>query len=211
MPDRLNIPQSRDPIAAYKLQQAIDDLAAQAAPAPAAGGMTKIAQVVTTGSQASVAFNAIPQTFQDLYITYVGRDTSAAVSQNNLAMQINGDTATGNYQNNNQIGVLNATVLLNTPTATSFGIVIGVFPGSQIVANPLVVGDILIPRYAVASTWQKLALGRMTCQCTGSGSFTATRGGFWIHSGNPAITSIVFPAAATAFMDGTVFTLYGLG
>jgi hypothetical protein len=125
-----------------------------------------------------------------------------------IRLQINGDTTTSNYNNRQLLSGAGVAVTANTNAPTADGCEILLIPGTNANANAFGWGEVTIPMYA-ATAFHKGISG------TGAETFGATptipvfmRAFVW--KSTAAITSLKFTAGGTAFVDGSVFTLYGL-
>lgn len=169
------------------------------------GGMTRIAQVVCAGSQATISFSSIPATYTNLRLIIYGRDTKAAGEQN-FYMGFNGDTTSANYISHYLEGSAAAVSAANVAGSSAGWI--AVFPGVTGNANAVASLDIIIPSYA-GTTFYKMAT---TTQNSYSGA-TPTHSNLvtqMVWKSTAAINAISLPAPGTAFVDGTIATLYGL-
>lgn len=171
--------------------------------------MVRLGQVVTTGSQSTITFSPIPATSTDLRLVLSGRDTSNAVGDTNVLLQVNGDATAGDYSAVQQQGSFGGTALNGSgPTPTTSGVGIGLIPGTSGNANAIGCVDILVPNYR-GTAFQKL-IQSLSSESYGSGSGAiAKRSALW--KSTAAITSLKLTAGGTAFVNGTTATLYGLG
>lgn len=165
------------------------------------GAFVLISEVVTSGSQASVTFSSIPQTFRHLKLLINGR---SSYNDNDVGIQMtfSGDSGT-NYdwaQTFNGSGVNNA-------NQTSYR-------GQQIVAanapaNYFDGGETTISNYA-STTQYKTMYG--SCADYGSGSPNVrvlNYSGRWRNIS--AVTSITLTLSGGNWVDGSIIGLYGIG
>jgi len=167
------------------------------------GGLTKIAQVVTSSSATTITFSSIPGTFENLVLKFWGRATGATgVVQ--VHMKLNSDSATGNYVSPQLMVGNGATAVAGQNAATSDGGTVFSIGGTTGFANPLTVATIEVNSYA-RTAFNHGVMGHFY---NPSGS---TIGGFeaflWLSTA--AITQIDIKIASGSFADGTVCTLYG--
>lgn len=172
------------------------------------GGMARIAQVITSGSQATITFSSIPATYTDLKIILTGRDTSSSVDDSNFRILFNGDTTGGNYTATQNLGVKATVSILSTIVADSNGVAIGLLPGTSSIAAPVGVAEITIPLYA-GTTFQKQVIGMSADHYNTANLIMMMRTATWLNTA--AINSITLTAGGTAFLNGSTATLYGMG
>jgi len=170
------------------------------------GGLTKIAQVITTGSQATVSFSSIPATYSSLIIDFQSRDTAAGTADSNIFLQFNGDATSGNYVATSAVGDNGTSAVRASPSSSANGAPIVTHPNNGATSGFAGAGTIIIPAYA-RTVFHKQALG--TCyESFGTGPTPSlyNRGFTW--KSTAAINAAVL-TAGTAFVDGSIFTLYG--
>lgn len=176
-------------------------------PAASAPAESLIARAVTSGSQATVTFSSIPQYFTDLRVVVLGRDTINSPGLN-FSLLFNGDTTAGNYTSTAQTGVTNnGTGFLNSIASSAAGCAIGRLPG--VFSNAAAVGstEILIPVYS-GTVFQKIVQSVSGDHYGTDGLNTVVVRAFTWKS-TAAITSMTFTVGGTAFLDGSVISLYG--
>jgi hypothetical protein len=157
------------------------------------GGLTQIAKHVSSTTEASITFSAIPGTFSNLLLVFQVAESGSAGQD--FALQFNGDsganynwgfganTGTGNVTNGDTSGHCGYQQNTNYPSS----------------------GKIDIPNYA-GTVLQKGYVGQNVSESDGN---LLTHGGMWNNTA--AITSItLFPLGSLEFIAGTTFTLYGL-
>lgn len=165
------------------------------------GDLVKIAEVVTTGSQATVTFSSIPSTYRDLEMRLSGRGTASATDVE-VRIRFNSDTGS-NYDSlrENRFGNSNAASVGYIGPCS--------LPAATAPASASTVATMSIPNYK-GSTFQK----SMTCISTAktgntvSGIFIQSGGGFWRNTA--AITQIDLALSSGNWVDGSVVSLYGL-
>ena len=174
---------------------------------PASGGggggaLTKIAQVVVSGSSTtSITFSSIPGTYTTLKL--IGYGVSSAVADDGVGVQFNGDTGanydySAYFNNGSSIGAFVSSA------GTSGGMIFGGTSGSRAAQVSLEIAS-----YA-STSFYKTYHGVGTIWSISNGSMKeSTINGDWKNTA--AITSIkLFLSSSGHFVAGTVFTLYGV-
>lgn len=176
-----------------------------------AAGMVKIAKVVTTGSAATITFSSIPGIYTDLKLIISGRDTATGTADALVKLKINSDATAANYADSQYIyNNSNVTVIAVTISSTTAGAVIGDIPGSSGLATAVGMIELLIPNYA-GTAFHKILQAQSTSYFNSTGAKLENFIISSIWKSTAAITALVITAGATAFVDGTTATLYGLG
>jgi len=172
-----------------------------------AGLTTKIAQVICSGSQATVVFSSIPATYTNLLIVCKGRDTTAGTSDSNIFLYMNTDQTAANYKGSEAMNLTALTVAGAQPSSSTNGGVATTFPNNGASAGRAGISQILIPSYADTVFNKQIISETYDVLGTGSGETIVIRAFEWASTA--AINKLTF-TAGTAFLDGTTFTLYGL-
>lgn len=162
------------------------------------GALTMISEVVTSGSQATIAFNAIPNTFRHLRLVLAGRGTAAAPFAI-VRIQFNGDTG-ANYDMERQ----NRTGQVSTNGQT-YG-EIGAISAASTAANYVGILEALIGNYK-GTTFFKPVRGKDAVKFDTT-LLAQELSVIWKNTA--AINAILLSLDAGAFVDGTVATLYGV-
>lgn len=170
----------------------------------ASGGLTKIQQIVCSGSQATVDFSSIPAIYSALRVEYIARDTQGGTALTNMRLKINGDATAGNYTASSYAATINGAANNGTVAASVKGFFVLGMPQDGQAAGMAASGMTQFIGYATA--WHKHMLGRGGYEDTG-GQTTITLTGRW--KSIAAINQLTFATDGTAFKDGSVFTLYG--
>ena len=170
------------------------------------GGMVRLAQVVTSGSQSTITFSSISGAYSQLKIVLVGRDTGGA--SGNMRLQINGDSTSGNYTASAENQTTNAANAAGNIAATSNGGFIGVIPGNTGDAAAVGYIEVTLPAYS-QTTFQKPVFATYCDKRSLTAGIESGYAG-WVWKSTSAITSVTFTAATTAFVDGSIATLYGI-
>lgn len=171
------------------------------------GGMTRIAKVVTSGSAATIAFAAIPQTFSELRLVLTGRDTASGIGSSYPSLRINGDSTSGNYTSAQYMQGIAGSVFAGTDVPSSVGAKIGILPGTSSDATALATITVTLPEYA-GTVFQKMVSAN--CAAAYSLPLVAEQRA-WKWKSTAPITDLLVTAGTTAFVDGTAATLYGMG
>ena len=175
--------------------------------AAAASGVVLIEEKVCTGSTSTETFSSIPGTYRHLRVLYTARVTTAGSANQNLYVQVNGDTG-ANYDQQLLVGFSNTPGASNAiGTATP---VFGEAPQASATAGMAGVGEMVVPYYA-GTTFYKSLTTVSTARNT-----SAAAGASVLHIGvqwrnTAAITSLrVGVATSGNFASGAKFSLYGV-
>jgi len=165
------------------------------------GDLTKIAEVITSGSQTTVTFSSIPSTYTHLKIIYQCKDTTTGTSALAGRLKINSDATAANY-----VGIIyNYNSATGTLSGNTNGADIFECPGQAASANNVAGGELVIPNYKNTSFFKTVS-AQNYIYIAGS-SVLSLRGFAWASTA--AITDLVFQGTGTAFQNNSVFTLYG--
>jgi hypothetical protein len=171
--------------------------------------MQRIAQVVCAGSQATVDFSSIPAGFTNLMVVWQARSTSAAVGDNKMKLQINGDTTVAHYQAGQFGSHASTTNTAGTTAATAAGADIGDVPGTNSIAVASGTGSLLIPGYSGTTFVKQVMSDCVEFYINNTtGLPRVVRAFQW--SVTSAINELTFSLAAGNFLDGSTFTVYGM-
>lgn len=168
--------------------------------AGAGGGMTKIAEVILTGSQATIVFSSIPNTFRHLKIFITAKEDAGG---GGMYIQFNGDTG-ANYSNEQTLSQDTSVASSRSgPTAIATIGLVGI--STDPIANRAACNEITVYDYARA-VWQKNAVGIGQRQDTSYYNWQAMVN--WANTA--AINAILLGVDDGGnFVTGTVATLYG--
>ena len=172
------------------------------------GAVTKIAEVVTSGSQSVVTFNSIAGSYKHLLIVWQGRDTATGTSSSDVFLKINNDGTAGNYTNRQFMGLSNGTSSVGSTAPTSAGFPAGNCPGTSGNASAIGSGTVTISNYAGTAFHKVVFANYAAVHSAGPTLVTGQLHCTW--KSTAAITRLDFSAGTTAFVDGSVFTLYGM-
>lgn len=163
----------------------------------------KIAEVVTSGSQATISFGSIPATYRNLEMVVSGRVTTAGVAVTNLLLQFNGDTG-ANYDSNRWTRFGQATFRASTSA------VITEIAAATNATNVATSSTLFIPEYR-GTTFQKtfsaVSAGKVGASADSDITGMVQGAGFWRSTS--AISSILLSIVSGNFVDGSVASLYG--
>lgn len=170
------------------------------------GGLVRLAQVITAGSQTTVDFSSISALYQALVIHWIAQNSGAGTTDVAMHLKINNDGTSGNYTSAGRTGILNGSASNANVGATAAGGAVGTLAQSG-TSGSASGGEIIIPGYA-QTTFHKRVVGKHAEDTTTAGIFVATSGFRW--KSTVAINQLTFAASdGTAFTDGSIFTLYG--
>jgi hypothetical protein len=168
----------------------------------ASGAMTKLAEVVTSGTQASVSFSGLSGSYRTLALHVTGRSTAAGTTWVEMRAQFNGDTG-NNYDDVYFYGIGGG------PTGGSdheADCRIGWFATTGAQVGTI---EALIPLYA-GTTFSKVGSARSYIYVANGGSNQMLMVNGFNWRSTAAITSILLYPGSGSFVDGTTCTLYGL-
>jgi hypothetical protein len=172
------------------------------------GGMTRLQQIVTAASQATVDFTGIAATYSGLAIHWTARDTTAGTAANAIRVMFNNDATAGNYTAVAHAGTQNGAAINGTIASSVKGMFGGATPDDGNAAGMAGTGVIEVVGYA-NTTWHKRMMARSGYEGGGGvGLVTLSVTGRWISAA--AINRVTIGTDAAAFKDGSVFTLYGI-
>jgi hypothetical protein len=173
----------------------------------AAGAMVRLQQVVCAGSQNVVNFTP-PAGFSNLVIMYQARDTTAGTSDSNVFIRFNGDATAANYDTPEAIVDNGSTLARASPAVSVNGFAIVTIPNNGALAGRAGIGQINIPNYG--GGFFKQAQGWSSESFSSNASPLASiyiRHGEWRSTAPIASIDLI---ANTAFLNNSVFTLYGM-
>lgn len=177
----------------------------------AGGGedFAKLQQVITTGSQTTVVFPSIDQSYYALKIIWHARSLSAGSGIDSLVVNFNSDVA-ANYNWNFSFATNSSTGAGSSNPAS--GGLVGALSQNGVVAGCVGGGEITIegytqtaffkPFHSIAS-WQQGAAGSQT-----SGQDTYT--GNWRNTGSAINQITITINTGAGFVDLSTFKLYGI-
>jgi len=167
-----------------------------------------IQTVTLTGTQATIDFNSIPNTFKHLQIRYIARN-SAANTDGYQAIQFNGDSTNGNYYFYHFLEGVGTNPVIGAAGGTNAGILAGRNSGASASANVFGAGVIDILDYTNTNKY-KVVRALAGSDNNGSGNVIDLSSGFWFNTN--AVTSIKLLAGlgGYSFVSGTTFALYGI-
>ncbi len=163
---------------------------------------TLIQHTELTGTQASISFSSIPQTYTDLVLLISARNNSTALGDT-IQPTINGSTA-------NFSGRLLYGVGSGSGTSVSLGRYFGSSNGGTTTSNTFSSTTVYIPNYT--ESINKSFSVDSVIERNGSEAYQYIYSGLW--SNTAAITSISISIdpfnSATGFVSGSSATLYGV-
>lgn len=170
-----------------------------------AGGWVQIATVTTSGSQASVDFTSIPATFKDLVVIYQCRSNLSGYWEQGYT-KFNNDGTSGNYSATEWVQGSSTTASSGTCAATASGLCSLAVTGANSTANVPSAGQLFIQNYLGTTFFKTIVLNWSYLNNTTM--ITGQDYGWW--KSTAAITRVTI-TTPTSFLNGSVFTLYGVG
>lgn len=171
------------------------------------GAWTQLAQTVTSGSATSVDFSSISGSYNTLVVKWIAQNSGAGTSDVGLNLKINNDGTAANYTSAGRTGVLNGSANNTNVASGTSGMQVGTVVQSGTTGSATA-GVITIVGYA-QTTFHKRVLGTWGEDSTTLGIFTADMSARWASTS--AITRLTFTCSdASAFTNGSIFTLYGV-
>lgn len=172
------------------------------------GALTQIAQVVTSGSQATVDFSSIPSTYSSLRLEFFSRDTQAGTGAVVVRLKINNDGTAGNYTASAFAGTQNGAAINGTTAASTRGVFMGAHPQDGNTAGMVGSAVVTLVGYA-GTTFHKRIMSQAAYEAAGTVNLvTVSLSGAW--KSVAAINRLTLLTDGTAFKDGSVVTLYGI-
>ena len=171
-----------------------------------AGAWVRLAQIVGSGSQATIDFTSISGSYSSLKIIWWAQDTASGTGGANLRMYLHNDTTAANYTVTSRIGAQGSSAFASTVGASTKGVEVGFLPtaGDSGVAGG---GEVTLPGYAQTTFHKRIGAIAWNDNTTGGG-IVATLSARW--KATTAVDRVTFATDGTAFLDGSTFTLYGL-
>ncbi len=182
---------------------------AWAVPSGSGGALVQIAQIVTSGSQATVDFTGIPAGYSELRVAFFSRDTQAGTGAVAVRLKVNNDGTSGNYSATVLDGTQAGAALNTTSAASASGVFAGGSPQDGNTAGMVGAGIVSLIGYA-NTTFHKRIMFEIAYEGTAGGLLLATFNGSAAWKSTAAINRLTFGTDGTAFKDGSVFTLYGV-
>ncbi len=161
----------------------------------------------TASTSGTITFSAIPQTYTDLYIKGVARNSSAG-SNTGFDYRINGSTTTSHYRQWRYEGYLGGTSAFTSYNGTQTAFVSRYITASGDSANDFTPIEIYFGKYSTATAKSMY----YHAASWGFGNSRAFLEQYYNYFDNAtAITSIdLISSGGTGFASGTQFWLYGI-
>jgi hypothetical protein len=156
-----------------------------------------------------VTFSSIPGTYKHLMLVFQARDTNTSNADGSARMVLNTDTTAANYNATQYTLGSGTTTSTNTAASSTSGAVFANIPGVLNQANAFSTGHVYIPNYAGTTFWKGFVTRYESMFNSGATISSGVMSGVW--KSTSAITTITINCSYTAFVNGSVFTLYGLG
>lgn len=172
-----------------------------------ATGWTKLAQIVTSGSQATVDFTSISAAYSALEILWFSRDTQAGTGSPAIRVRLNNDSTAADYTATSRIGSQNGSAFASTQASSTLGAAVGNHPQNGNSAGIVGGGRITLVGYADTTFHKRIVAYSGTDDGSNNGTvYTATAR--W--GSTSAVNRVTVTTDGTAFTNGSVFTLYGI-
>jgi hypothetical protein len=169
------------------------------------GAVVPIAYVAGNGSSSQIAWNNIPQTYQDLMIVVSARETGSGTGLTSGFLRLGAGTIdTGNNYSSTYLQGDGSSVASYRQTSLSYPYT-SYIPLSGTTAGIYSSTTIHILNYR--SSTYKTFLSRSASDMNGSG-YSSLHCGLWQNTS--AIQNVLVATSAQAFTTGTTFTLYGV-
>ncbi len=173
--------------------------------AAAAGALTLISKVVTSGSASSVTFSAIPGTYTHLMIIFQAR-SAASANSDLLCMIVNSDSTSGDYATGQNYAFPGGGGSGNC--SVSAGAFIQNLAAANVTAGYSSTGTIAVQNY-VATVFDKMFFTSGGFNIVGQTNIGLFSTAMWLS--NSAVTSLGFALnSGSSFVDGSTFSLYGV-
>lgn len=160
-----------------------------------------IQSITLSGTQASVTFSSIPQTYTDLMIRYTAR-TARASAADSINLTVNAITSGYSEIDLSAVG----TVVASTRYSAQASLLGLECCGDTAAANTFASGEIFFPNYA-GSTY-KSVMSTSVAEDNLATGYIYTHAG--LLSNTVAIASITLTGALASFKAGCAFHLYGI-
>lgn len=172
------------------------------------GGLVLISKQVAGGSAASITFSSIPQNFTDLIITFWGRTTSNAYTDNSLYLRINGDSNSSHYSALYYYGWFGSgSAQAGTVVPSSNGVNFLYCPGTSSSGSAVGHGEGFLLNYT-QTTFYRVA---QSTSLQFYGAQNVVSRGFWYTQPNAVTQLDLINTAAGNIASGSIACLYGRG
>jgi hypothetical protein len=173
----------------------------------AGAALTRIQQIITAASQATVDFTGISAAYSALIVHFQTRDTGAGTSSFVMRVRVNNDSTAANYTSAAYTGVQNGAAANSTIAASTSGVFCMGNPADGNTAGIVGQGVLEIINYA-GTTFHKRITSHGGYEDGTVNLSTLSISSRW--KSTAAINRLTFLTDGTAFKDGSVFTLYGV-
>jgi hypothetical protein len=172
------------------------------------GGWVQISKITTAASQATVDFTSIPANYTDLVVIFQARSNLSGAVEG-MSLKFNNDGTSGNYYTGQYFVSVSTTSASATNGASAAGVGVGNVSGTTALTGSPTDGSVTINNY-LGTTFYKRAKAFITyAQASGAAQeANMIVSGVWKNTA--AITRLTF-SVPTSFVNGSVFTLYGVG
>jgi hypothetical protein len=173
-----------------------------------AGGLVQISKITTSASQATVDFTSIPATYTDLMVMWQARSNISGVNEA-MSIKFNNDGTSGNYTITEwwQAYAVGSSVSLTA--AASTGLFALSVSGNTSPTSHAGTGQLVVNNYLGTTFYKQMnAIGSFHGSAGTSQQVSQITSGTWKNTA--AVTRLTF-SVPTSFVNGSVFTLYGVG
>ena len=175
---------------------------------PSSGGPALIQKIVTSRSQATVDFVSIPATFTDLEVRFMARSNYSGANEV-MSIKLNGDGTSGNYTATEYIQGWGAGGNYNSVAATASGLLVTAISAVGSPALHPATGIVTLGSYSGTVFYKQVNANSSFHQAAGSvQQITLIAAGVW--KSTAAINRLTF-SVPTSFVNGSTFSLYGVG
>lgn len=172
---------------------------------PVAGYVSIATATVTSGGAPSVTFSSIPSSFTHLELRWTAANDRSTVAQDDLAMQFNGDTNSGNYKSQRQYSIGSS---LSSDSVDGYGCIFGwCASAGRTNSNTFAMGIVTIPNYLSSNKKTTTGFSAMSNSPSNNAGIQ-NMAGFW--GGTTAINEIKIYGINGNLLENSVFHLYGV-
>lgn len=154
----------------------------------------------------SLTFDNIPDYFEDLVVSFHGRDTNSGTYWGDAFVKLNNDSTASNYGYRNYNGLTNGTWFGGSSAPTSQGVPMFTCPGTSGNANAVGGGELIVFGYSGSLCKNMTAF----CQTFRSSDVVQITNGS-VYKQTDAITRLDLTCEHTNFDVGTTAVVYGRG
>lgn len=166
-----------------------------------------IAKTVLTGTQLTVTFSSIPQTYTDLLLTCSARsDFSPSYS---LQIRVRPNSNSASEYSLTRLNGDGSTATSNRSSSSAQWLIYGALNGASSTSNTFASSELYLPNYTGSTNKVGSATGVVEGNTTTAGQ-TSMHAIATLLSNTAAITSLELQASDGSFVSGSRFDLYGI-